>query len=152
VPPPGGGSGAPIGIGSAGPDGMSDVAIVGGSEETRLLLRGLVRLHRYRVVFEGPGPESLRELPSEPADLVVLIDGDLESEEWAEPIQAALRAHPTHRAILIAPSRSPRVEQRARELGFTSVLRRPFAVHELVEVIATPPTPRSPEPSHERPT
>jgi hypothetical protein len=128
---------------------MTDVAIVGGSEETRLLLRGLARLHHHRVIFEGPTPASLAELPAEPATLVVLIDADIESEEWSSPIEAALRAHPARRAVLIAPTRSPRVEQRAKEIGFSTILRRPFAVHELVEVLGpgpAPTTPNSPPP------
>jgi len=118
---------------------MTDVAIVGGSEETRLLLRGLVRLHHHRVVSEGAGPTSLREIPVEPSDLIVLVDADVESVEWSTALADSVRAHPARRAILIAPTRSPRVEQRAKELGFAAVLRRPFAVHELVEVLAGPP-------------
>jgi len=135
VPLPGGGSGDSTGIGSAGPSGMTDVAIVGGSEETRLLLRGLARLHHHRVVFEGPAPTALADLPKGPDGLTVLIDADIEAEEWADPIEQALRPHPGRRGILIAPSRSPRVELRAKELGFAAVLRRPFAVHELVSVL-----------------
>jgi len=126
---------------------MTDVAIVGGSEETRLLLRGLARLHRNRVVFEGPSPSSLAELPAEPPELVVLIDADVESAEWAGPIEAALRPHPLRRGILIAPTRSPRIEQRAKELGIASVLRRPFAVHELVDILAATPRPPAAEPN-----
>jgi len=133
---------------------MTDVAIVGGSEETRLLLRGLVRLHHHRVVFEGPNPASLGELPAEPSTLVVLVDADLEAAEWSAAIAGALRESPSRRGVLIAPSRSARIEQRAKELGFASVLRRPFAVHELVEVLTTPPEatpPRVPD-SSERTT
>jgi hypothetical protein len=123
---------------------MTDVAIVGGSEETRLLLRGLARLHHNRVIFEGPTPASLAELPAAPEGLVVLIDADIEAEEWAGPIEAALRDAPVRRGILIAPTRSPRVEQRAKELGFASILRRPFAVHELVEALKPPVPPTAP--------
>jgi hypothetical protein len=123
---------------------MTDVAIVGGSDETRLLLRGLVRLHHHRVVYEGPNPASLAEMPAEPPTLAVLIDADIESTEWSGPIEAALRSRPAARAVLIAPTRSPRVIERAKGLGFATVLRRPFAVHELVEVLTVagvPPTP-----------
>jgi hypothetical protein len=125
---------------------MADVAIIGGSEETRLLLRGLVRLHRHRVVFEGSGPVGLRDLPAEPLGLVVLLDADVESAEWAEPIRRALRSFPGRRAILISPTRSPRIEGRAKELGFAVLLRRPFAVHELVEAISPPPVPATSAP------
>ena len=129
---------------------MAEVAIVGGSEETRLLLRGLVRLHHHRVIAEGAGPESFAELPTEPTGLVLLIDADIEKPEWAEGIGHALRGHPGRRAVLISPTRSPRIEGRAKELGFATLLRRPFAVHELVEAIsppATSPPPVAPSPS-----
>jgi hypothetical protein len=122
---------------------MTDVAIVGGSEETRLLLRGLTRLHHHRVVFEGASPASLADLPAGADALTILFDADIESSQWPAPIGAALTAHPGRRGILIAPTRSPRIEQRAKELGFAAVLRRPFAVHELVEVLE-PPTAGTP--------
>jgi hypothetical protein len=121
---------------------MTDVAIVGGSEETRLLLRGLTRLHHHRVVFEGAAPDSLKDLPAGGDALTILFDVDIDSTDWPTPIGAALKAHPARRGILIAPTRSPRIEQRAKELGFAAVLRRPFAVHELVEVLQ--PTPSGP--------
>ena len=131
---------------------MTDVAIVGGSEETRLLLRGLVRLHHYRVVFEGAGPETLHELPPDHPGLVVLVDADAEDEAWSKSLQACFADRPDRRGILIAQNRSVRVEQRAKELGFAAVLRRPFAVHELVEIIAPPtvPPPSEADPSPHR--
>lgn len=130
---------------------MTSVAVVGGSEESRLLLRGLVRLHRHRVVAEGGTPEVLRELPADGGALVVLIDADLDDEAWSEGISSALRGMDHRRGVLITPSRSPAVEQRARALGIVGVLRRPFAIHELVEVLTVPgeaaPGPGGPGPS-----
>ena len=128
----------PSGIGSGGPNGLKHVVIVGGTEETRLLLRGLVRLHHHRVVAEGPSPDTLQEIPPEPADPILLIDADLGEARWAQPIGALLGARPTIRAILITASRSPQVETQARGLGVSQLLHRPFAVHELVEALDLP--------------
>jgi CheY-like chemotaxis protein len=114
---------------------MTNVVIAGGSEETRLLLRGLVRLHRHRVVAEGPGPETLRELPADVGTPVVLLDVDLDRPEWSSEIVETARRYPGIRIVLLTPNRSPRVDTFARDLGIHSVLRRPFAVHHLVEAI-----------------
>lgn len=125
----------PSGIGFGGPTGMKHVAIAGGTDETRLLLRGLVRLHHHRVVAEGFGPETLAEIPKDGGDPVVLIDADLEDAKWSEPVRQFTKAFPSARVVLLTASRSPQVESQARSLGVATLLHRPFAVHELVEAI-----------------
>jgi CheY-like chemotaxis protein len=138
--PPGGDAGAPTGVGAGGPNGMAEIVIAGGTEETRILLRGLVRLHRHQVVAEGTGVEVLANLPKSPAPRLVLVDVDLEQDGWGSGIADAWRDHPDLRIILIARSRSPRLEARAKELGVAVLLRSPFAIHELVDAIS----PKSP--------
>ena len=117
---------------------MQHVAIAGGTDETRLLLRGLVRLHHHRVVAEGFGPETLEELPKDSAATVVLIDADLDDARWAETVRRCAESRPGTRIVLLTASRSPQVEARARGLGVVALLHRPFAVHELVAVIEPP--------------
>jgi len=129
---------------------MTDVVVAGGSEETRLLLKGLVRLHHHRVVAEGPGPETLRDLPALTAPPVALLDVDLDVPGWSEEIRSVLSRFPGTRIVLITPNRSPRVDAAASELGIHTVLRRPFPVHSLIEAMddtepdapppSTPPT------------
>jgi CheY-like chemotaxis protein len=119
---------------------MSEIVIAGGTEETRILLRGLVRLHRHQVVAEGSGPEILGSLPTGAGSRVLLVDVDLDEAAWASRIADARRDHPDLRLILISRSRSPRLETRAKELGVAVLLHSPFAIHELVEAI-TPPAP-----------
>ena len=129
---------------------MTNVIIVGGNDETRLLLRGLLRLHRQRVLGEGTTPSYLARLPGSPAPEVLLLDVDLEDAEWLGAVRAVVQAHPGMRAILLTPSRSGRVEELARQAGVANLVRRPFAVHELIEAVApgalseAPAEPRDP--------
>ena len=143
-PPAGWEEGGPSPIGAGGPNGMKHVAIAGGSDETRLLLRGLVRLHHHKVLVEGAGPEVFAKIPGEVADPVVLLDVDLEDPRWSDSVPKAVAKLPKARFVLITPSRSAQFEGRVRALGIAAVLHRPFAVHELVEIIE--PTDSAAEP------
>lgn len=117
---------------------MQHVAIAGGTDETRLLLRGLVRLHHHRVVAEGFGPETLTESSNDGAPTVALVDADLDDPRWADAVRRCSAARPGIRIILLTASRSPQLEARAKELGVAALLHRPFAVHELVDVVEPP--------------
>ena len=128
---------------------MANVIIVGGSDETRLLLRGLLRLHRQRVLSEGTTTEYLKTLPTSTEPSVLLLDVDLEAPEWLSAIRQTVDRIEGMRAVLLTPSRSPRVEELARRAGVSKLLRRPFAVHELIEAVspdsgATPTQGRTP--------
>jgi CheY-like chemotaxis protein len=138
---PGGGRDAPNGAGAAGPNGMANVVIAGGSDETRLLLRGLVRLHHHRVVAEGYGPETVGQVPRDVEAPVFLIDADLENPKWLEQIAGIAARHPQGRVVLLTSDGSASFEARVRGLGVDRLLRRPFAVHDLVEAIGPGPTP-----------
>ena len=138
-PLPGGGGDPSSGVGAAGPNGMANVVIAGGSDETRLLLRGLVRLHHHRVVAEGYGPETLGQLPKELDAPVFLLDADLDDPKWVEQLQGLSRSHPGRRVVLLTSDGSSSFESRARGLGVDRLLRRPFAVTDLVEAIEPPP-------------
>jgi len=133
---------------------MAKVAVVGGSEETRLLLRGLLRLHRHQVVQEGPTLECLERLP--PATLqgplVLVVDANLDEGSWGERAGRVLHDHPHVRGVLLSPSRSSRVENQAKSAGFAAVVRRPFSMQELVAAVEPPaeppfPSPGAPEPA-----
>jgi DNA-binding NtrC family response regulator len=119
---------------------MANVVIAGGSDETRLLLRGLVRLHHHRVVAEGYGPETLAQVPKEVAAPVFLIDCDLEDPKWAQHLAGVADRHPQHRVILLTSDGSASFEAKVRAKGVDFLLRRPFAVQDLVEAIGPSPT------------
>lgn len=115
----------------------ADVAIYSTHDEIRLLLRGLLRLHRYRVVAEGLAPTALSEIPSQLRPVVVL-DADLDEMGWSEAVTHLLQDRPELRVVLLSATRSPRIESQAVALGIAAVVRRPFAVHQLVEAIDGP--------------
>lgn len=117
---------------------MANVVIAGGSDETRLLLRGLVRLHHHRVLAEGQGPETLGQLPSDLEAPVALLEADLEDPLWLKGISEFRQRFPVHRVVLLTTDRSSSFEAQAKAAGIDHLLRRPFAVHDLVEAVAPP--------------
>ncbi len=109
--------------------------IVGGTEETRLLLRGLVRLHQHRVLAEvgtadGLGPAD----PDDPAQVLILVaDGD--GDEWPHELATARTVQPDLLTLLIVTERTPDLIARARRMGVRAVLNRPFAIRDLVSSV-----------------
>ena len=122
---------------------MASVVIVGGTEETRLLLRGLLRLYRHHVVGEGP-TFAAASRPGAPdgAPTVALIDIDLTDPAAVASLRAAKRDNPMLRVLLLTPNRTPSVEAQAKEAGVDALVRRPFAVHELMEALNGPSSAR----------
>lgn len=115
---------------------MTNVVVVSGSDETRMLLRGLLRLQRHRVVAEGGRVDCLEKVPGDGSDTVLVLDVDVADDGWAKGLRDALTRRPSLRVVLLTPSRGGRIEDQAKELGVLTLLRRPFAVHELVEAVA----------------
>jgi len=132
-PPPSTPSGAPA-------------IVLGGSEDTRLLLRGLLRLHRHRVLLEAPIREGVARLPASSEPKILVLDaGTDKGEAWAEELSSLLKARPDLRALVILPSADPAVETRARQAGARATLVRPFAIRDFIEAVdglssAAPPS------------
>jgi DNA-binding response OmpR family regulator len=113
----------------------SDVAIVSPREEIRLLLRGLLKLHHFRVLQEGTTPHSLSEIAGGEAS-IVLLDAELDAEEgWADALRRLREQRPNLRVVLLTSSRSVRAGSQALAAGVSAVVHRPFAVHELIEAV-----------------
>jgi AmiR/NasT family two-component response regulator len=72
------------------------------------------------------------------SEAVVVVDADLDEVGWAEAVTALHRARPAQRVVLLCATRSPRVESQAKALGISAVVRRPFAVHQLIEAVNGP--------------
>jgi len=126
---------------------MARVVVVGGTEESRLLLRGLVKLFRHQILGEVATLDALQGLAINGDPTVAIIDLDLDDTPTSDLLRATLQAHPKLRAILLTSHRTSQAETRARALGFDSLVRRPFAVHELMEAIdRLPPAPTTTDP------
>lgn len=120
----------------------TDVAIVSPHDEIRLLLRGLLKLHHFRVIREGSSPAALTELLAVEHPVVVL-DADLDEVGWSEAIRAFRTSRPDLRLVLLTATRSPRVGGQAKASGIAAVVHRPFAVHDLIDaVVGSAPAPR----------
>lgn len=129
---------------------MANVVIIGGTEEAQLILRGLLRLHQHRIVGATlSGPQAL-EMLRQAADPVLLVDTDLKEPSWNDFVPEAIRANGKSRVVLLTPTRSARLESQARSLGVAALVRRPFAIQELLNAVnpnpsgptgAAPPSP-----------
>jgi DNA-binding NtrC family response regulator len=122
---------------------MANVVIVGGTEEAQLILRGLLRLHQHRIVGTSLHGAPALEMLRQATDPVLLVDADLKEPTWTEFVPEAMRANAATRVVLLTPSRSARLDGQAKSLGVGSLVRRPFAIHELLTAVGpsgAPPT------------
>lgn len=142
--PPGG-----EGLGGAGAPEfhpvMTNVAVVGGSREVRLLIKGLLRLHRHVVVAEGPTFDVLDGLPADVGSPVVVVDFDLDEPGRLDVVRTARKARPQCRFVLLTPGGGPPMREAGRAIGADAMISRPFAVRDLIEAVApgssAPPAP-----------
>jgi hypothetical protein len=124
--------------------------LLGQNEDTRLLLRGLLRLHRYPVLHEVGTVDELGALPSLPAPTVLVVDVESVLTGWERDLPTVLARHPELRALVLLPPEGAAFEPRARAAGATNVVVRPFAIRDFVRAVAaaaeTPSSspPRSP--------
>lgn len=126
--------------GSSGPGVESpniEAVIVGGNDETRLLLRGLLRLHHYRVRGEAPSAEGLDPIDGHVDGRVLILVADGDNEEWPLELSTARDRQPGLLPLLVVPESSPNLELRARAAGCRGILNRPFAIRDLISAVET---------------
>jgi FixJ family two-component response regulator len=127
-------AGAPAAV--AAPGSTVPAVLLGGNEDTRLLLRGLLRLHRHRVLLEASAADGIDRLPrSNELKILVLDAGSERDSKWAEDLSALLRNRTDLRAVVILPSPDVALESRARNAGARAVLVRPFAIRDFVDAV-----------------
>ena len=120
----------------AAPASTAPAILLGGTEDTRLLLRGLLRLHRHRVLLETATREGIDRLTPSPETKILIVDAGLDkAAKWAEELTAVLQAHPDLRALVILPSADPALQTRARQAGARAVLVRPFAIRDFIQAV-----------------
>lgn len=117
------------------PGSAGSTVIVGGSDETRLLLRGLLRLYHYRVEGEVPRAEFLKPAPAggEGRVLILVVDGP--GDEWPSELATARERQPSAQPLLIARGVSAQFESTARSAGVRGILYHPYAIHDLISTV-----------------
>lgn len=113
----------------------SNAIVVAGDEETRVLLRGLLRLHHFRVDGEAEGVTPAVELIGLHRPALLVVDASLAEGSVGPLIGQARGLVPGLRVILVAPASrppnlSPDMAQRPDAL-----LLRPFRIRQFAEAL-----------------
>lgn len=111
--------------------------VVAGEEETRVLLRGLLRLHRFRVVGDAESSVRGLTLVNEQRPATLVIDTTLSEGDAVELADAAKRQHPQMRVVLVARGQRPVIPAGLHEPD--AVLLRPFRIHDFATAIGPVP-------------
>lgn len=115
---------------------VSSAIVVAGDEETRVLLRGLLRLHHFRVDGEAEGATQATELVRVHRPTLLVVDTNL-AEGSVPPLVASARALvPGLRVILVAPASRPPVLPTDPTQRPDTVLLRPFRIRQFAESLA----------------
>ena len=118
----------------------SSAVVVAGDEETRVLLRGLLRLHHFRVDGEAEGATQGLELVREHRPNLLVADVNLAEGSSTQLVAEARRAAPGMRVILVAPASRPPSPPADRGQAPDVVLLRPFRIRQFAEALLAPST------------
>jgi CheY-like chemotaxis protein len=110
--------------------------VVASDEETRVLLRGLLRLHRVRVVGESDGVRGAIELLKTHRPPILIADAVLSEGSVAELVERGRELSPGVKVILVAPANRPTPGGQP-----DVVLLRPFRIRQLAEALGAPARP-----------
>jgi DNA-binding NtrC family response regulator len=111
----------------------ASAVVVAGDEETRVLLRGLLRLHHFRVDGEAEGASQCLELIREHHPSLLVADVNLAEGSPSSLVAEARRASPRMRVILVAPASRPPAP--VGDGGPDVVLLRPFRIRQFAEAL-----------------
>jgi DNA-binding NtrC family response regulator len=115
---------------------MTEVALIAGNEETREVLRALLRLHHHRVRAEGRGTADAQRLLKSGFKGVLFVDAELSDGSWVDILQSARESEPSVPTVLVSPFYGAEFEEKAHKLGVGAILLRPFEIPELLDAIA----------------
>ena len=108
--------------------------VVAADEETRVLLRGLLRLHHFRVLGEADGYTAALQMVRERHPSLVVADVNLSEGSPASLIAEVREADPGLRVVLVAPaSRPPPMTDSPGRPD--AVLLRPFRIRQFAEAL-----------------
>jgi len=118
----------------------SGAVVVAAEGEMRVLLRGLLQLHRVRVDAEAGGvTEALRQIREHRPALVV-ADSHLSEGNPGDLVSEARTIVPGLRIVLVAPAaHPPSSSAKGREPDV--VLLKPFRIRQFAEAISPPGAP-----------
>ena len=125
---------------------MTDVAppaavVVAADDEMRILLRGLLQLHRIRVEAEADGMTEALRLVREHRPTLVVVDAHLKEGSPADLVAGARAIRPGVRCILVAPAARP--PSPGKDGQPDVVLLKPFRIQQFAEAVG-PPRPSGP--------
>ncbi|HTW55197.1 MAG TPA: hypothetical protein VMG36_01960 [Thermoplasmata archaeon] len=112
--------------------------VAAGDEETRVLLRGLLRLHHFRVDGEAEGAPQALDLIRTHHPGLLISDVNLATGSPATLVADARAIDRSLRIVLVAPASRPPPAMGVQ--GPDVVLLRPFRIRQFAEAIAPPTT------------
>jgi DNA-binding NarL/FixJ family response regulator len=113
--------------------------VVAGDEETRVLLRGLLRLHHFRVDGEAEGAQQGIDLVREHRPTLMVADVNLAEGSSSQLVAEVRRVAPEMRVILVAPASRPPSPTGPDDGGPDAVLLRPFRIRQFAEALLPSP-------------
>ena len=120
-------------------DGSTSTAIVvAGDEETRVLLRGLLRLHHFRVEGEAEGATHALEILRDRHPALMVADMNLAEGSSVALVAEARAIVPTLRVILVAPASRPPTPAADPSHRADVVLLRPFRIRQFADALGPP--------------
>jgi DNA-binding NarL/FixJ family response regulator len=125
------------------PEAVTTAVVAAGDEETRVLLRGLLRLHHFQILGEADGSSRAMELIRDHRPNVVVADVNLAEGSFATLVADARLAHPAVRIVLVAPASRPQPAAVGPSVP-DAILYRPFRIRQFSEAVRPPgsaPTP-----------
>lgn len=116
----------------------SNAIVVAGDEETRVLLRGLLRLHHFRVDGEAEGLSTAVELMGLHRPRLLVVDANLAEGSVGGLIAQARRIVPGIRVVLVAPASHPPSGSPDPAQHPDALLLRPFRIRQFAEALVPP--------------
>ena len=120
------------------PQPPASAVVAAGDEETRVLLRSLLRLHHVRVDGEARGVAGALALVRKIRPSLLVVDAVLDDGEWPELLAGARAADPNSRFVLVSP-RAPDLNGTPEGLRPDALLVRPFRIRAFADALGAGP-------------